>query len=159
AGIKLNAWDWTAAEREYTRAIELNPNLAIAHGGYACYLSLKGRHRQAVAEIKRARELDPLEPPLNARVGFGRYLARRDDQATEPLSKAIEFDPNYSFTHLNLGRTYAAKGMYAEAIAAYQDAIKLGLNTPSAQIHLGAAYAQAAEREKTQAILKQLQTN
>jgi len=159
AGIKLNAWDWTAAEREYTRAIELNPNLAIAHGGYACYLSLMGRHQQAVDEIKRARELDPLEPPLNAGVGFVLYLARRYDEATEALSKAIEFDPNYSFTHLTLGRTYAAKGMYAEAIAAYQDAIKLGLNTPSAQIHLGAAYAQAAEREKTQAILKQLQTN
>jgi serine/threonine-protein kinase len=159
ASLKLNGWDWEAAEREYKRAIELNPNLAKAHAGYSQYLSVMGRHEQAIAEIKRTRELDPLSPL--GKTAFGERLrnARQYDQAIEALKKALERDKNFPNTHLILGRVYAAKGQYAEAIAAYQEAIRLGGDTSSTEIYLGAAYALGSERERAQAILKRLQTN
>ena len=70
ANLETYAWNWADAERGYTRAIELNPNLALAHRWYANFLVLKGRHEEALAEIRRARELDPLSPGVNATVGY-----------------------------------------------------------------------------------------
>ena len=84
ANLKTYAWEWADAEREYQRAIELNPNLALAHRWYAKYLRLMGRHEEAIAEITRARELDPLSPGVNATVGYVLSSARRYDQAIEP---------------------------------------------------------------------------
>ena len=83
ANLETNAWQWAAAERDFKRAIELNPNLALAHRWYANYLALVGRHEQALAEIQRARELDPLSPGVNATVGYLHYLARRYDKAID----------------------------------------------------------------------------
>ena len=157
--IKQDAWDRAAAEREFNRAIGLNPNLARAHFGYSIFLSYIGRHEQAIAEIKRARELDPLSPGVNVRVGYILFFARQYDQAIEALKKALELDQNFPYGHGILGHTYAAKGMYAEAIAAYQEEIKLGGESSSRQIALGAAYAQAGERERARAILKRLQAS
>jgi tetratricopeptide (TPR) repeat protein len=155
AGIKRDAWDWAAAEREYERTIELNLNLDRAHHSYALYLSLMGRHEQAITEAKRSRELDPLSLPINVRVGHILYFARRYDEAIAESRKALELDRNFPYAHGLLGQVYTAKGVSAEAIAEYQEAIKLG---GSPGIYLGAAYAQAGEREQAQAILKRLQT-
>jgi tetratricopeptide (TPR) repeat protein len=85
--------------------------------------------------------------------------ARRYDQAIEDLKKTLELDPKFDSTHIFLGYAYAGKGMYAEAIAAYQEFFKLGGDDTSVQISLGTAYAKAGEREKAQAILKRLQTS
>ncbi|MDQ3747714.1 MAG: protein kinase, partial [Acidobacteriota bacterium] len=159
AYLKREAWEWQEAERKYQRAIELNPNYARAHNGYAFYLSLMGRHEQAISEIKRARELDPLSLSINLNIGFILYFARNYDQAIEALKKTLELDQNHSDTYLYLGYTYAGKEMYREAIAAYQEAIRLGDDSPSIQIFLGEAYAKLGEREKAQAILKQLKTS
>ncbi len=156
---KRDAWEWTAAEREYRRAIELNPNLAAAHLRYAFYLNLVGQQQQAIAEIERARELDPISPAVSANVGYVLYFARQYDRAIEALQKALELDRDFPPTHNVLGFTYAAKGMYAKAIAAYQEAVNLGNKSPSLQIHLGAAYAHAGDREKAWAILEQLRTS
>ena len=90
------AWEWADAEREYKRAIELNPNLALAHRWYAAYLRLMGRHEQAIAEISRARELDPLSPGVNATVGYVLSSARRYDQAITALKRTIDLDPQVS---------------------------------------------------------------
>ena len=90
------AWEWADAEREYQRAIELNPNLALAHRSYATYLRLMGRHEQAISAITRARELDPLSPGVNATVGYVLSSARRYDQAIDALNKTIELDPQLS---------------------------------------------------------------
>jgi tetratricopeptide (TPR) repeat protein len=150
------AWDWADAEREYRRAIELNPNLALAHPWYATYLRLMGRHQEAITEITRARELDPLSPGVNATVGYIQSSARRYDQAVEALNKTIELDRNYPYTHLFLGHTHTAQGKYAEAIAAYRQAMALGLDTSATHVGLGAAYAHAGDRERAVAILKRL---
>ena len=158
ANIKVNAWEWAAAEREFQRAIELNPNLADAHHWYATYLTVTGRHEQSIAESKRSRELDPLSLPFSADMGFNLVFARRYDEAIESLKKALELDQNLTQAHIYLGYAYAAKGMYAEAIAEYQTAIQKE-DSSSTQIYLGAAYAKFGEREKADAILKRLQTS
>ena len=75
-------WDWSGAEREYKRAIELNPSYPEAHHAYALYLSAAGRHDEAIAEIKSAQELDPLTIPLKANVGITYLRARHPDRPT-----------------------------------------------------------------------------
>ncbi len=117
------------------------------------------RHDEAIAKIKRAREIDPISLPANADVGFTLFLARQYDQAIESLKKTIELDHIYPITHAYLGYTYAAKKMYAEAIAAYQEALKYDRDSLSNQIYLGAAYAAAGERVRAETILKRLQTS
>nr|MBA3633327.1 tetratricopeptide repeat protein [Acidobacteriota bacterium] len=151
-----DGWQWQAAERSFKRAVELNPNLARAHVGYAGHLSRVRRHDEAVAEVKRARELDPLSPIVNANVGFILYFARRYDEAIEMLKATLELDRNFAFAHLYLGYNFAAKQLFTDAVSAYQEAIRLGQDTPSNQTYLGAAYAGEGKRKRAQAILKQL---
>ena len=95
AGINLwLEWDWQGAEKECKRAIELNPNHAGAHGRYAHLLSNLGRHSEALAEAKRALELDPVSPTRNLFLGQFLYQARQYDQAIEPLQDGLEIAPN-----------------------------------------------------------------
>jgi TolB-like protein/Tfp pilus assembly protein PilF len=159
AGIILEAWDWSGAEREYQCAIKSNPNLALAHGGYAHFLSLMGQHERAIEEINRARELDPLSVPVNVGVGFMLYLARQYDQSIAVLNEALELDQNYSFGHLYLGYNYAAKAMHGEALKAFREAIKRGDTTLNIQVYLGVAYAKAEQCKKARAILKSLEAS
>ncbi len=154
--LKLNAWDWAAAEQEYRRAIELNPNFAKAYNGYAFYLSLVGRHDQAVAEARRARDLNPLSPAVNASLGYALLMAQRYDEAQEILINALEMEPNNPFTNGVLAHIYLAKKMYAEAVAAFRRVIEMG-GEPGYQIYLGAAYARSGKREPAQTILKRLE--
>ncbi|TET25767.1 MAG: hypothetical protein E3J76_01025, partial [Candidatus Aminicenantes bacterium] len=88
-------WDWKGAEREYRRAIELNPNYATAHQWYAGYLGAMGRHDESIAENKQAQELDPLSPIIGADLGTNFISARQYDQAIEEFQKVLEMDPDY----------------------------------------------------------------
>ena len=157
AYLKMNAWDWKGAEQETRRAIDLNPNLGSAHGAYAEYLSLVGRHDEAVAEAKRARELDPLYLRIHRNLGATFLNARRYEEAIEALGKALELDPKYDGAHVYLGYTYAAMGKYREALAEYEVVRRDSVFSPSTQIYLGAAYAGAGEVAKARAVLKRLQ--
>ncbi|MFQ5818329.1 MAG: tetratricopeptide repeat protein, partial [Terriglobia bacterium] len=112
-------WDWSGAEREFQRAIEVNPNYATAHQWYALYLSTMGRHEEALAAIKRAQQVDPLSLVMSTGVGRILHFARRYDQAIEQYRKTLEMDPNFASTHIDLAMTYEAKGMYDEAVAEY----------------------------------------
>jgi serine/threonine-protein kinase len=109
-------WDWQGAEREFRLAIQLNPNYATAHQRYSLYLPTTGRFDEAVAEAKKARELDPLSLPINENVGDILYLARRYDEATAQLRKTLELDPNYSVAHGTLAKVYDAEGKHEEAL-------------------------------------------
>ncbi|MCM3903561.1 MAG: tetratricopeptide repeat protein [Pyrinomonadaceae bacterium] len=137
----------------------MNPNLALARRYYAAFLSYMGRHEQALAEIKRARDLDPLSLNVNVTLGHILCNARQYDQAIEALKDTLELDPSYSGAYWFLGYCYPAKRMYAEAITAFEEAIKLGQDSPGTQIRLGAAFAKAGNRTRAQAILKQLQAS
>jgi len=109
-------WDWEGAEREFKLAIELNPNYATAHQRYSLFLPALGRLDEAIAEARKARDLDPLSLPINENVGDMLYLARRYDLAIEQLRKTIELDPNYGVAHSTLAKVYEAQGKYAESL-------------------------------------------
>ncbi len=118
--IYLFDWDWQNAEREFQRAIELNPNNATVHQEYAEYLTKLERFNEALYEIKLARELDPLS--LFKHVMEGQLLnrARRFDEAMEKLKRVLDMDPEFEPATRNLGRVYLEKEMYKEALALFQ---------------------------------------
>jgi DNA-binding winged helix-turn-helix (wHTH) protein/TolB-like protein/Flp pilus assembly protein TadD len=157
AVIKRQQWDWSGAEMEFKRAIELNPNLAWAHGAYGVSLARMGRFEEALTENKRALELDQLSMLFKEiEVGNLRF-ARRYDESLQSMQALIKTHPEY------VGRsqrayTYAAKGMYAEAIADYQENIKVDGENTSDEIYLGYAYAMLGKRDRALAILKKLKT-
>ena len=117
--------DWAGAEREFRRAIELNPNYANGHHWYGEYLSLVGRHAEAIAESQRARELDPLSNIINAWVSSRYFFARQYDKAIEEGRNAVQVDPGFGPAHLVLGHAYEQKGMIEEAIAEFEKASSL----------------------------------
>ncbi|HVF87502.1 MAG TPA: tetratricopeptide repeat protein, partial [Pyrinomonadaceae bacterium] len=157
--VKQNDWNWREAESEFQRAIELNPNLARAHMLYSAYLSITGRHKQAIAEAKRGKELDPLAPRISVNYAFAYLEARQYDQGIEIAKKTFELDPNFGATHGALAYAYTGKGMYAEAIAEYQEQIRLEGGEPDGHIYLNAAFARAGQGEKARATLKRLETS
>jgi tetratricopeptide (TPR) repeat protein len=155
--MKQHEWDWAGAEREYKRAIELNPSLVEAHDRYADYLSVMERHDEALAEIRRAQELDPLQIRLRSREAFLLYLARRYDEALE-LMQTLKLEPTGAGAHFGLGYMYEGMGMYEEAIAHHQKTINMGGETTGGLCYLGWALAGAGRRREAQAILDKLKT-
>jgi TolB-like protein/Tfp pilus assembly protein PilF len=149
-------WDWVAAEREFKRAIELNPNYATAHQVYGLHLTLLGRFDQALEENKRAQELDPLSLETNTFLGLSLYFARRYDQAIEQLRKTMEMDPNYWFAYLYLGRVYEQKGEPDKAIVVLQKAKLIENTNPELLAALGHAYAVSGRKGEAQKVLDEL---
>lgn len=112
-------YDQAGAEREYRQAIELSPNYATAYQWYAEYLTHMGRFEEAYATIQQALKLDPLSPIINSVAGWVLYYARRYDEAIAQLTKTLEMYPNFLPAHIDLARSYEAKGMWEEARAHY----------------------------------------
>ncbi|HEU4931893.1 MAG TPA: protein kinase, partial [Pyrinomonadaceae bacterium] len=150
-------WNWLAAEQEFNRAIELNPNDASAHCGYGSYFQSMERFDKAIVERKLCRELDPLSPTATANVGYPYYFARQYDQAIGHYRKALELDPNYSWAYLWIGQAYLGKGMPNEAIANINKAIALSEGNVRMKATLGYAYAVAGRRGEGQQIIDELQ--
>jgi len=112
ATLKLQYdWDWSGAERELKRAIQINPNNAGAHAEYGTYLEALGRFDEAVAERERCRQLEPILPISIADVGYPLYYAGRYDEALLHYQKALEIDPNFSWGHLWIGQVYVQQGL------------------------------------------------
>jgi eukaryotic-like serine/threonine-protein kinase len=99
-------WDWERVEREFNRALEINPKQVIAHQWYGLYLSSTGRSEEALAHFKRAVELDPLNLTAHTNLATGYENARQYDQALEQFKQTLEIDPNYASAHSNLSQTY-----------------------------------------------------
>jgi len=118
-------WDWPGAEEGFRRAIELNPNYETAHQWYAEYLSGMGRHQEAIVEIRRAREINPLSLIINAVEVSVLCIAREYDHGISQGQKALEMDPHFAEVYEYLKRCYDGKGIYREAIAARQMRRKL----------------------------------
>lgn len=112
----LYEWNWPEAEKEFRRAIELNPNYATAHQWYSVYLSSMARHQEAIAEATRAQELDPVSIPINQDLARAFYHARQYDQAISVALKTLELDPNYYVLNGWLNLAYEQKGLYSQAI-------------------------------------------
>jgi TolB-like protein/DNA-binding winged helix-turn-helix (wHTH) protein/Tfp pilus assembly protein PilF len=148
--------DWAEAEREFRRAIDLNPNYANAHHWYAEYLSLMGRHDRAIAESLRARELDPISSIITAWVGSRYFFARQYDKAIEQYRSAVEMDPHFVPARLVLGHAYEQKGMLREAIAEFETAVELSERSPVYVASLAHAYGIAGERFQAERLLDEL---
>jgi eukaryotic-like serine/threonine-protein kinase len=157
--IRLNYdWDWLGAEREFKRAIELDPNYANAHHWYSHYLTAMSRPEESLAESKRALGLDQLDLVMNVHLGWHYFNARQYDLAIEQFRKTLEIDPNYGLTHWYLGQAYALKGMYAEAQTELRKAKNLLQQNVAVEADLGYAYAasgKGAEAKKAIDELKQ----
>ena len=148
--------DWAGADREYRRALELNPNYATAHQWYASYLVMMRRFDESIAEIKRAQELDPLSRIINANLGLHYYYARQYDQAIDQLRKTINLNPDFGLAYFYMGRALSQKGMHKEAIAELQKARELSGEDPETIAELGYAYAVAGRRAEALAVLNEL---
>src|SRR2546423_2958335 len=149
-------WDWGAAEGQYRRALELDPNSADAHLAYAHLLSNTGRHTEALAEAKRARELDPLNLRTNALEGQFLNHAGRTDEALARLQKTFELDQNYLLAHLFAWSVYIEKGMYVEAVAEARRARELNDLSAQPGAYLGYALAKSGKRREALAELEGL---
>ena len=158
AMIKLQYdWDWTGAEREFRRAIEINPEYALGRSFLAWHLAAMGRFDESIAEDKRALELDPLSPAVNADLGWDLYLARRYDEAIEQLRKAIDIEPNYWLSHVLLGRCYVQKDKLTEAVAEFEKARQIEDSIPEVVAALGHGYAVSGRRSDALKIVRELQ--
>src|SRR6267142_1324896 len=118
-------WDWTGAETEFRRAIELNPNSATTHHWYGDYLANMGRSEEGLRETKRAQELDPLSLIINTTLGWQLYLARRSDQAIEQLRKVLDIDARFTPARRVLEEVYAQTGRQKEAVEEREKVVSL----------------------------------
>ncbi|MEK7832502.1 MAG: tetratricopeptide repeat protein, partial [Acidobacteriota bacterium] len=154
--LMYHDWDWLTAEREYVRAIALNPDYPIVHQWRALNLAAQGRLDEARTEIKRAQELDPPSLIINTNVGWIAYLSGQYDQAIDQFKKTVELDPKFSRTRVRMGIVYAQKKMYPEAKAEFRQALNLSAGNPYALSLLGYASALSADRAEAQRILTTL---
>jgi TolB-like protein/class 3 adenylate cyclase/Tfp pilus assembly protein PilF len=151
-------WDWSGAEREAKRAIELNPNWSFGHIAYAQMLSVTGRSQEAITEGARAVELDPLSLIINALNGYHLHLARRDDEAIARLKKTVELDSNFWIAHQFLGMAYIEKKMYPEAISEFSQAVKLSGGNSEPLALNGYASVLSGDTAKGRAVLQELKS-
>src|SRR5882762_8279932 len=118
-------WDFVKSDQEFRRAIAANPNYPTAHQWYAECLYSVGRYHEAIAEAKRAQELDPLSPIISASLGAALLYSGRYDEAIEQYKKTMQMDPNIKLVRMDLASAYVQKKMYPEAIAQWQAVITL----------------------------------
>jgi eukaryotic-like serine/threonine-protein kinase len=147
-------WDWQGAEREFNRAIELNPGSSIAHLRYAHFLATMGRTEKSLAESMRALYLDPVSLIINTGLGQRLYNARLYDKASRQLQKTLEMDPNFFLARIELGRVYAQQGRYVESLAELKKAVELSRDSALAEI--GYVYAVSDQRREAREILAEL---
>jgi TolB-like protein/Flp pilus assembly protein TadD len=150
-------WNWSEAERQFKRAIELNPNDSAAHQSYGTYLEALGRFDEAISERQLAQKFDPLSAFTVADVGYPYYYARKYDEAIAWFRKGLELEPKLSWCHLWIGQAYVQKGMFKEAIDEVNQAVRLSGGDIRTKATLGYAYAVAGQREEAGKVLRDLQ--
>jgi adenylate cyclase len=143
------------SEKELDRAVELNPNLALAYDQYGWTFGEMGRHDESIASEKKALELDPLNSLFNTDLAFFSYWARRYDDAIAQIRKTLELDPNTALAHHCLGWCLVWKGNLTEATAEFQKATALD-DLPWYKASLGYAYAASGDRVKAEQVLRDL---
>lgn len=149
-------WDWQGAEKEFRKAIELNPSYATAHQYYSEYLAFLGRTEESLAHIKQAHNLDPLSLVINTTLGYPYLCARQCDRAIAEFRKAIEMDPNFPLAIFYTARCYELDSKNEQAIAEYKKAVTLSGGSSLALAGLGHAYAQSGKTDQARAVLHEL---
>ncbi len=149
----LYAWDWPGSECEFKRSLELNVNYGQGRLWYAQYLCAMARFDEAIAEIRRAQDSDPLSLAVNANVGLVLYWAREYERAVEQLEKTLELDPNFGLAHMYLGFVLIQQGRYKQAIATIHRSMRHTGYMPLAISKLGFAYSLWGDRAKARKVL------
>jgi serine/threonine protein kinase/tetratricopeptide (TPR) repeat protein len=152
-------WEWAAAENEFKQAIALNAAYGTAHLWYALFLAAMRRGDEAIAEVRRAMELEPLSPVVNLNVARVYYFAQKYDDAIEQCHKTLAMAPGYSLAHRRLGMIYEQKQMYRESVAEFEKALQLvphDTETMSAMGHAYAAWGRTTDAEMSLVTLNEL---
>jgi len=150
-------WNWSEAEKEFKRSIELKPDYATAHQWYAIhFLTATGRLEEAVQEMKKALELEPASLVMNTFMGATLYYAGRYDEAIDQCRRTIEMDPNFAVAHWHLGLAYEQEQVFDAAIEEFQKAVSLSGGSPLMKAALGHAYAKSQKKHEANKILDEL---
>jgi serine/threonine-protein kinase len=149
-------WSWLDAEREFRRAIELNPGYATAHSSYARFLNVVGRFPEATESIRRAQELDPLAPGIATGFGLMWYFQRDYARAVEQYNKVLEIEPNYALARMNLGVAWIQMNKYAEAAAEFEKVRKLVPTDAGTMCDLAHVYGRMGRRSEAEALIAQV---
>nr|AUN37162.1 serine/threonine protein kinase [uncultured bacterium] len=149
-------WDWDGAEASFRRAIELNPNYALAHQWYSNYLASVGRYQDSIDEAKRGQELNPLSLIGNAQIGWMYFFAKRYDEGAAACLKVIEMDPNFFSARRYYGLILEQKGQYDQAVEQLEKAREQSGGSPVVIAALGHAYALAGKRHEAEKIIEEL---
>jgi tetratricopeptide (TPR) repeat protein len=152
--LQVYDWNWSEAEKEYKRAIELNPRYPVAHQWYGGYLERTGHINEAISERKLALELDPLSTTTSFELGQSYFFAREYDSALEQFQKTLELDPKFGAVYQFLPAVYLQKGMYSVAIAKVSEAPE-SVDTVSSGVR-GHTYAAAGRTREARMMLDQL---
>jgi tetratricopeptide (TPR) repeat protein len=159
ATVKQAEWDWAGAEEEYRRAIELNQSYAVAHISYSMHLSGMQRFEEAVAEARRAQQLDPAAPFVNTWAGAAYFFAGHDEEGMASLQKALDLEPSYYDGSIVLARTYVSNRKFQPAIAELEKALTFNARDPAVLGALAHANARSGNREKALELVEQLKRN
>jgi tetratricopeptide (TPR) repeat protein len=149
-------WNWSAAEREFIRGIELNPSYATGHHWYGWHLATLARHGEAVAELQKAGNLDPLSLIISTDLAEELLIARRYDEASKQIRKTINMDPFFALAHYVLGEVFLQTQMNTEAVAEFQKAIDLSPGSAAFTANLAYAYAVSGKRDNAINVLNGL---
>jgi len=147
-------WNQVEAEREFKRAIELDPNSSAAHFRYGqLYLAPRGEFDEGIAEIKRGLDTEPLDINMGATLSWAYLVARQNDKAFEQAKKVYELEPGRPLVSWNLGWVYISKGMYTEAIDLCEKSFQSDPTNQRMLWNAGFAYAKAGRRDKAEEII------
>ena len=149
-------WDWQTAEKEYRRAIELNPNYATAHHWYAEHLTWLGRFDEALRESEQARQLDPLSMIIAADNGVILYSSRQYDRAIEKFRSVLAMEPNFSRTSIVIN-AYVERGMFAEALADIDQRRRVNGDAAWSWAVLAYVYGRSGQQTQARRAVKKLE--
>jgi TolB-like protein len=156
AHVRLHDWDWVGLDRDFRRALELNPGYGIAHYWYAEYLMAMGRADDAIAMVRAAHRMDPLSAVLGSSLGMILYLARRYDESIVALRNALEINPDHFLIHFRLALSSAMVGNTNEAIEEMRTAVALSGRSTESLTGLAQTYAAAGRQSEMQAIVAEV---
>jgi DNA-binding winged helix-turn-helix (wHTH) protein len=154
---RLFEWDWAGAEAEYLTALVLSSNSAMTHQAYGAHLAATGKTEEALRELRRSEEIDPLSPMVNLGVAWGLYVARDFQGASEQSWKVLAMEPKFGAAQYTLGLAYAQMGLAEEAIVELRNARICGGDQPAVLAALAHVYASTGESGEAGGILGELE--
>jgi len=155
---RLFEWDWAGAEAEYLTALVLSSNSAMTHQQYGAHLAARGRAEEALRELRRSQEIDPLSPVVNVGVAWGLYVARDFQGASEQSWKVLAMEPKFGPAQFALGLAYAQMGLTEDAIVELRNARTCAGDQPAILAALAHTYAGAGELSAAAEMLAELET-